>query len=796
MKAKQFKLVESIKNIHHAVEHDMKPYEELVRDINQIDLSSASIEHLQYLSALLRQKVQTGATLDSVLIEAFALVRETAFRVLGQRPFDVQLMAAIALHQGKVVEMQTGEGKTLTAVMPAYLNALTGKGVHVLTFNDYLAGRDAKWMKPIYECLGLRVGYVREGMDQQQRKDAYQTDITYITAKEAGFDYLRDFLCTDKTQLVQRPFHYALLDEADSILIDEARIPLVIAGDTQEDIRQYQNLTALAKQLIKGRDYELDDHQSCVYLTDTGLVRAEEWLKCGNLYDSSNLELLSRLNCALQAELLLKRDKDYIVRNGKVEIIDEFTGRIADKRHWPDNLHAAVETKEGVQSSSKGAIMGSISLQHFISLYPKLAGMTGTAKAAANELREYYNLSVVTIPTNKPCIRIDHEDAIFIDQQAKYSAIVKDVAIAYQKRQPVLIGTVSVEESEKLAHRLKQAGIDCTILNAKNDEVEAQVIAKAGELGAVTVSTNMAGRGVDIKLGGIDEQDRTQVAALGGLYIIGTNRHESRRIDDQLRGRAGRQGDPGETRFMISLEDDWIKKYNILQELPTDSIKYGQDGLITDATIMKLIQKGQRLVEGYYSDMRAQQWKYSFILEQQRRIIHKWRQGVLMDELQSVILQQRVPDRYERVVSQFGQQLMCKVEKQLTLYFMNKHWMDYLDYISYIRESIHLVVIGRMNPLYEFNKQAVEAFMELQENIQSDIVKAFETIEITEASIDLEKEGLKAPSSTWTYLINEDPDQFSNLPYLMKALSNAVKGPLFTVRSLFAGLKRKIKSKV
>lgn len=793
MKNKLLTLSQSIKKINSSMEYDIKPLQNMLAEINRIRFDDFSSEALKLKSLELKHKALQGVPLDSIMTEAYALVREVSKRVLKMNPFDGQIMTAVALHQREVVEMQTGEGKTLAAVMPAYLNALTGKGVHVLTFNDYLAARDAKLMDPIYEFLGMTTAYVIEGMSIQERRKAYQADITYVTAKEAGFDYLRDFLCTDIEEMVHRELNFAIIDEADSILIDEARIPLVIAGNIGENVKQYTDLSYFVRSLTPGQDYEVDEYGTSVYFTDLGLCNVEAALRCGNIFDSHNLELLARLNCALYAEVLLKRDKDYIVRDGKVEIVDEFTGRIADKRHWPDNLHAAVEAKEGISSGSKGKILGSIALQHFISLYAGISGMTGTAETAARELKEFYNLGVVVIPTNKPCIRKDHEDEVFIDKAAKHKAIVYEVIKAHEKQQPVLIGTCSVEESEQLAELLKAEGISCNVLNAKNDAKEAEIIARAGELGAVTVSTNMAGRGVDIKLGGTHESLHDKVAALGGLYVIGTNRHESRRIDNQLKGRAGRQGDPGESRFFISLEDEWIKKYDILRVLHVDFSNIRPEALQSSPEIRRVIEGGQRIVEGYSSDLRSQQWKYSFILEQQRRIIHRRRQELLAGSAIPRLLVQKSVEKYASLQELYGIKLLQQVEIQLTLYYINKHWADYLDYISYIRESIHLVVIGGQNPLYEYNKRAVEAFEEMLGNIEQDILKTFEAASVTERGIDIERLGLKAPSSTWTYLINESPDQFSNLPFLVKTLSNAIKGPLFTIRSLYDGLKKRMR---
>jgi preprotein translocase subunit SecA len=766
------------------VEYNIEPYKKVLEDINKMDYSSFSDDKLKEMAKGLKSRVRYGSHEDLPLVEAYALTREVSRRVLGMYPFDVQVMAAVAMHRGKIVEMQTGEGKTLTAVMPAYLNALTGKGVHILTFNQYLAQRDAEWMGPVYRFMGLSVGFVKEGMSVTERQRAYTSDITYVTAKEAGFDYLRDFMCQEKENLLHREFNFAIVDEADSILIDEARIPLVIAGNVPGSEENPVHIAQLIRTLRDGSDYGIDQYANNVFLTDSGLAHVEEILGCGNLYDQKNLELLAKVNCALFAEVLLKRDRDYIVREGKIELVDEFTGRIAEKRHWPDNLHAAVEAKEGLMSDSKGMIMGSIALQYFLELYPKVSGMTGTAHTAATELKKFYGMEVVVIPTNRPCIRQDHPDEIFSRMEAKYNALIKEIKRVHGTGQPVLIGTSSVEESEHLAEDLKKAGIECRVLNAKNDEMEAHIIARAGEYGAVTVSTNMAGRGVDIKLGGEKEQDRDRVAALGGLYVVGTCYHESVRIDNQLKGRAGRQGDPGESRFFVSLEDDFIKKYDILKLLPAKAYMEGQEAPIEDPVIRRGIEKGRRIVEGYNSDLRRQLWKYSFIVEEQRRIIHNKRQDILKDKVQPGLLSRAAGERYASLFEGVGEEVLRKVEKVITLYYINKCWADYLDYISYVRESIHLVVMGRKNPLDEFHRSAIEAFDNMKEKLESEIVNKFNTAEITEKGMQVDKEGLKGPSSTWTYLVNDSPGQFSRLPLLIKSVSTYVGGTLFSISSI------------
>ncbi len=780
-------LNKKIKNRHIPVEYGIEPYRKIFEEINRLKYGSYTDAKLKEMACELKERARSGVNTDKLLVEAFALTREACRRQVGMYPFDVQIMAGVAMNRGKIVEMQTGEGKTLTAVMPAYLNALTGKGVHILTFNQYLAKRDAEWMGPVYRFLGLTAGFVKEGMSTEERQDAYSCDITYVTAKEAGFDYLRDFLCDEKEKLLHRDFNYAIVDEADSILIDEARLPLVIAGNVPGNEESPVHIAQVVRSLGNGTDYSIDQYANNVYLTDLGLAHVERILGCGNLYDQKNLELLARLNCALYAEVLLQKDRDYIVRNGKIELVDEFTGRIADKRHWPDNLHAAVEAKEGLTSESKGMIMGSIALQYFLELYPKVSGMTGTACTAAPELKEFYGMDVVVIPTNKPCIRKDHPDMIFTHMEAKQSALIKEIKRVHETGQPVLVGTSSVSESEQLAEELKKAGVTCCVLNAKNDEMEAQIIARAGEFGAVTVSTNMAGRGVDIKLGGEKEQDRDRVAALGGLYIIGTGYHESMRIDNQLKGRAGRQGDPGESRFYVSLEDELMKKYDIIKLIPS-ALCERQDKPLENQIIRREIEKGRRTVEGYNSDIRRQLWKYSFIIEEQRRIIHNKRQDILKDKAQMQLLSRCAEERYNSLLEKFGEEALQKAEKSITLYYINKCWADYLDYISYIRESIHLVVIGKKDPLDEFHRSAIEAFESMKENMENEIVSKFNTVEITEKGIEIDKEGLRGPSSAWTYLINDSPDQFSRLPYLTKTVTNFINGPLFTVQSVFKRL--------
>ncbi|MCR4436079.1 MAG: accessory Sec system translocase SecA2 [Clostridiales bacterium] len=776
---------------YRTVEFDLQPYRLWLDKINEWDFSAMDDFQLKSRSFELKNRVRSGDPVNEVLAEAYALAREASHRVLGLRPFDVQVMAGIAMHDGGLVEMQTGEGKTLAAVLPAYLNALSGKGVHVLTFNDYLAQRDAQWMGPVYEFLGLSVGYVREGMTAAQRKRAYACDVTYLTAKEAGFDYLKEFLCREKEEMVQRPFHFAIIDEADSILIDEARIPLVIAGKNDEYKLEAEGAAAIVRRLTPGVDYETDENERNVYLTDTGVNRVEDMLGCGNLYEDKNITLLVSVNNALHAEALLKRDVDYIVRNGKIELVDEFTGRVAHKRHWPNGLQEAIEAKEGIKSESKGQIIASVTLQNFIRLYPKFCGMTGTAVTSAGEFAEFYGLKVVVIPTNRPCIRVDYTDKVYTHREAKERGLIAEITQVHKTGRPILVGTCSVEESERLAAKLKAAGIDCRVLNAKNDELEAKIIANAGALGAVTVSTNMAGRGTDIKLGGEQEQDREQVVREGGLYVIGTNLHESRRIDNQLRGRAGRQGDPGSSRFFISLEDDLLRKYKVKNLIPPSIYPQRREEPVENPVIRRKIAGAQRIIEGQNFEIRRTLTKYSALMEQQRRMIYKWRKDLLEDRVFPGLMQSRLSERWHRLCALVGEEGVRRAEKQAALYFINKCWTDYLDYMSYIREGIHLVNVGGKTPVHEFNKIAVEAFERLTEDIKNEIVGLLARAEITEAGINMEKEGLKAPSSTWTYLVNDSPEQLGINPAGFSPLAAAVNLPLWLIMTLYHRFFRK-----
>ncbi|MNK97781.1 preprotein translocase subunit SecA [compost metagenome] len=666
--------------------------------------------------------------MDELLVDAYALVCEAAKRKLGLQPYDVQIMAAIALHERFVIEQHTGEGKTLSAVMPAYLNALTGKGVHVLTFNDYLANRDAQWMGPIYRFLGLTVNSVQAGMSLSEKREAYTADITYVTAKEAGFDYLRDTIALTEADTVHRPFHYVIVDEADSLLLDEARVPLVIAGETGSSKSDGIRFAEVARQLQQDEHYDFDEFQRNVYLNETGAAKVESLLGCGNLYDSHNNDLLSSLNCALHADTLLKKDVDYIVRDGKIELIDEYTGRVAENRHLPEGLQAALAAKEGLQLLDGGKILGTITLQHFISLYPKICGMTATAHASAMEFEAIYQLQVVQIPPNRPNIRIDHPHRIYTHKEAKLKALVYEISSVHKTGRPILIGTSSVEESDMLAEALAATGVPCHVLNAKNDAEEAEIIAKAGEIGAVTVSTNMAGRGVDIRLGGGNPTQAEVVAKLGGLYVMGTHVNESVRIDDQLRGRSGRQGDPGASVFFVSLEDELLLRFGIHKAIRA----HKQDEALEDPVLRSKIAHIQRVIMGQNFDIQQELNCYSDMVEDQRRILYAERLAILK-----------------------GEKPMSPSEQRVRLFYIDEFWADHLAYVSYLREGIHLESIVSRSPIDEFHIQITQAYEQISDEINSATADMLERLGGSNDPAKWEQFGLKSPSSTRTYIISD-----------------------------------------
>jgi preprotein translocase subunit SecA len=758
-----------------AIELSNARYERRVEEINrrERDVQPLTDDQLRKEADSIRQRIRNGARLDDLVIDAFALTREAARRTLAMRPFDVQLLAALALFDGKLVEMQTGEGKTLAAVLPAALRAFCCRGVHVLTYNDYLAARDAAWMGPVYRFLGLRVAHVEQGMNAADRRNAYAADVTYVTAKEAGFDFLRDEMCLEPHDRVQRGFHYAIVDEADSIMVDEARVPLVIAGPADESCDDLYHLAEFVRRLTPPVDYSIDEGWRNVSFNPSGLNQLERELQCGELHEEKNADLLTRLNLALQAEVMLRRDVDYLVRDGEIALVDELTGRVAENRRWPYGLQAAIEAKERIVIQPQGRILNSITLQHFLEQYERLSGMTGTAQEAAVELQEFYGLTVVVVPPNRPCVRIDHADRVFPTKSAKYEALVRAITAAHHIGRPVLVGTASVDESERLSSILAEAGVPCRVLNARNDHQEAAVIAEAGAPGAVTISTNMAGRGTDIRLGGSDERDREKVVALGGLFVLGTNRHESRRIDNQLRGRAGRQGDPGETRFFISVEDDLLRRHGI-GDLVAGAIDESSGAELGDSRVGRTIAHVQRVIEGESFEIRRTLRKYSYCLERQRRAMHERRRNLQEGTDATSALRDREPEFFEKLEGEFGADPVRKAVRQITLCQIDRCWSDHLDQMAEIREGIHLVSIGGLNAFDEFNRQVNAAFRELARRIDDEVLATLRTAEITADGVDLKKEGLLGPSSTWTYMINDNPTG-DILQRLLRGIKRLVK---------------------
>lgn len=769
-------------------------YKKIIDKINSLNFTKLSKSDLLNESIELKKKLLQGTSMDDILIEAFALVKEAVRRVLGLTAYDEQLAAAIAMHKGRLIEMQTGEGKTLTAVFTAYLNGLNGNGCHILTFNDYLAKRDAVWMGPIYEMLGLTVGHVQDTMNIEDKKHAYFCDITYVTAKVAGFDYLRDNLCYDKNNAIHRPFNFAIVDEADSIIIDEARIPLVIAAGGVDTDNTLFITMEIIKKLTPKVHYDKDEYERNAFLTEAGLKAVESMLCIDNLYAEENYKLLNEVHNCLYAIVMLKKDVDYIIRDNKIEMVDEFTGRVAENRHWPDGIQAALETKEKLGINSKGRIMSQITLQSFICLYKKLAGMTATAMDSAEEIKEFYGLETMAIPSHTPCIRKDHGDVIFTHKEAKFKALTTEIVKVHATGQPILIGTCSVKESEYLAEELKKAHINCNVLNAKNDELEANIIEQAGILGAVTVSTNMAGRGADIKLGGPEEINRDKILSLGGLYVIGTNRHESLRIDKQLRGRAGRQGDPGMSRFFISLEDDLIKQYGIDRVLPEIIRPKNQEEPLSIPRIAKKVSQVQRIVQGQNSDLRRVLWQYSSIVENQRLQVHERRHEILMDTNPFNILQETNSELYAKLVKLFGEPSIKDLEKQVALYNIDESWADYLAETTTMQEGIHLKVIGGKEPMREFQIETAKMYEDFQQYIQDRIIQDFENMELSSEGVAALKERIKPPSSTWTYLVKDNSimDALSLIFFgsAGSSAASALGAPLIAIVALVQSLRK------
>lgn len=761
-------------------EKEIKRMQKYVDKINTFEpeLAQMSDSSLTGKTAEFKRRLAKGETLDDLLPEAFAVVREASRRVLAMRHFDVQLIGGVTLHEGNIAEMRTGEGKTLVATAAVYLNALTGKGVHVVTVNDYLATRDSEWMGRLYRFLGLSVGLIVHGLDFHQRKMAYAADVTYGTNNEFGFDYLRDNMVISADQMVQRELNYAIVDEVDSILVDEARTPLIISGPGEKSTDLYYVLAKVVPKLKETEDYTVDEKAHTVAPTESGIAKAEKLLGVKNLYENENMELSHHFNQALRAMALMKRDRDYVVKDGEVIIVDEFTGRLMFGRRYSDGLHQAIEAKEGVKIERESQTLASITFQNYFRMYDKLAGMTGTAKTEEQEFRKIYGLDVIVIPTNKAVVREDLPDVIYKTKRAKYRAAVNAIAEHHATGQPILVGTTSIVQSEELSEALKHQGIPHNVLNAKFHEKEAQIVSQAGQLGAVTIATNMAGRGTDIVLGeGVPE--------LGGLHIIGTERHESRRIDNQLRGRSGRQGDPGSTRFYLSLEDDLMRLFgsdNIASIM--DKLGMEEDEPIEHPLITRSIEQAQKKVEARNFDTRKQVLEYDDVMNQQREVIYSQRRQILMgenmrenifpmveliinhamelyanekvypeewdykglieycenyyapegsmtvDELAKLSREELQEElvavatkAYDDRETAFGAENMRELEKVVMLKVVDSKWMEHLDAMEMLREGIGLRAYGQKNPLIEYKIEAYDMFQQMIEHIQGDIVR-------------------------------------------------------------------------
>jgi preprotein translocase subunit SecA len=816
------------KHLEHTADL-VNTFEPEVEDLSDGELAGRTDE--------LKRRLKDGQALDDLLPEAFAVVREAARRTLGQRHFDVQVMGATSLHQGNIAEMKTGEGKTLVSTMPAYLNALTGEGVHIVTVNDYLAKRDSEWMGPIFRLLGVSVGLIQSEMTPVQRRPAYSADITYGTNNEFGFDYLRDNMAMRLDDMVQRGHHYAIVDEVDSILIDEARTPLIISGPVQDSAKWYQTFARIAPRLKAESDYEVDESKRTVAITEPGVAKVEEYLGVENLYEHVHTPLVHHLQNSLRAKELYKRDVDYIVKDGEVLIVDEFTGRILHGRRYSEGLHQSIEAKEGVRIKEENQTLATITIQNYFRMYDKLAGMTGTAKTQAREFEEVYKLGVVEIPTNQEMVRKDEQDLIYKTEDAKWKAVVEDLAERHEKGQPVLVGTVSIEKSERLAGYLNRRGVPHHVLNAKQHEKEAMIIAQAGRKGSVTVATNMAGRGVDIMLGGnpeylarqemaangwdndryllfdMDDEERAQyeteyepilerhkkqteaeheeVVELGGLYVLGTERHESRRIDNQLRGRSGRQGDPGESLFYLSLQDDLMRLFAAKRiEAIMNRFKWPEDEPITARIVSRAIENAQKQVEAINFERRKNVLKYDEVMNTQRKIIYGDRRRILegenlrdqtlemiaeviegtvaqyvsaeifpeewdleglvttlqgtyptglnVDELRGIEDADEVRDRvlreaisaYERREQELGEQVMRELERMVVLSVTDNRWREHLHEMDYLEEGIHLRAYGQRDPLVEYQNEAHTMFEGMKGSIVEEFVRYIYRVEL------------------------------------------------------------------
>ncbi|MGB1223987.1 MAG: accessory Sec system translocase SecA2 [Mycobacterium sp.] len=733
---------------------------ELVDQSAEFDAKVAELDDEQVRAAARLLELEDLA--DSADIPQFlAIARAAAEKTTDLRPFDVQLHAALRMLAGDVVEMATGEGKTLAGAIAAAGYALGGRSVHVITINDYLARRDAEWMAPLIEAMGLTVGWITAESTAAQRREAYQCDVTYASVNEIGFDVLRDQLVTDVENLVSPNPDVALIDEADSVLVDEALVPLVLAGTSHRETPRVE-LIRLVGELVEGKDFAADTDSRNVHLTEAGAVKVEAALGGIDLYSEEHVATtLTEINVALHAYALLQRDVHYIVRDNAVHLINASRGRIATLQRWPDGLQAAVEAKEGIETTETGEVLDTITVQALINRYPRVCGMTGTALAAGEQLRQFYKLGVSPIAPNTPNIREDEADRVYVTVAAKNDGIVEHIAAVHKTGQPVLVGTRDVAESEDLHERLVKAGVPAAVLNAKNDAEEAAVIAEAGALNAVTVSTQMAGRGTDIRLGGSDVSDnaaeKKRVAELGGLHVIGTGRHHTERLDNQLRGRAGRQGDPGSSLFFSSWEDDVVVAYLDSDKLPVDC---DEDGRVLSPKAANLLEDAQRIADGRLLEVHATTWRYNLLIAQQRGILVERRDTLLRTATAREELAELSPTRYQELVEQLGEEAEEKLERicrLIMLYHLDRGWTEHLAYLADIRESIHLRALGRQNPLDEFHRMAVDAFASLAADAIEAAQQTFDTATSIEDELGLDLSKLARPTSTWTYMVHDNP---------------------------------------
>ncbi|HBQ84963.1 MAG TPA: preprotein translocase subunit SecA [Syntrophomonas sp.] len=772
------------------LDDDVKIVKKLSRKVEEInalepDMKALADADFPVKTAEFKERLKNGEELDDILPEAFALVREASFRTLGMRHFDVQLIGGMVLHEGRIAEMKTGEGKTLVATLPAYLNALDGKGVHIVTVNDYLASRDSGWMRPVYEMCGLSVGLVVHGLTYVDRREAYNCDITYGTNNELGFDYLRDNMVVASDNMVQRDLNYAIVDEVDSILIDEARTPLIISGEGDKPTSLYYQIAKFIPKLENETDYKVDEKANLVTLTEEGVRKVEKYFAVPNL--SENMELAHHVNQGLRAHCLMNRDRDYVVKDDQVIIVDEFTGRLMLGRRYSDGLHQAIEAKEGVKIEKESQTLATITFQNYFRMYNKLAGMTGTAKTEEEEFRKIYGMDVVAIPTHMPMVRMDNPDFVYRTEEGKFNAVVEDITDRHRKGQPVLVGTISIEKSELLSSMLTKRGIKHEVLNAKYHEKEAQIIAQAGQKGALTIATNMAGRGTDIVLGeGVQE--------LGGLYVLGTERHEARRIDNQLRGRSGRQGDNGESRFYVSIEDDLMRLFGSSNiEGLMDRLGMDDSMPIENKMISKAIENAQKKVEARNFSIRKNVLEYDDVINQQREVMYGERKKVLDDQdlketvismmddvvdqvvnsyagevkysddwdlpgLLNYIDQHIIPDPdfevedlkgmtrdeckemllerthalYEAREQELGSETMRELEKAILLRIIDDKWMDHIDAMDQLRNGISLRAYAQRDPLIEYKFEAYEAFQGMIYSIKEDVTRYIPRVKIVQ----------------------------------------------------------------